>query len=60
MLLPSSSGFGLIRPTETLELQLGTMITPTVGLYGELLLGDTVFDTDAYEIGTGLALRIVF
>lgn len=46
--------------TETLELQLGKMITPTVGIYGELLLGDTVFDTNAYEIGGGVALRIVY
>ena len=46
--------------TETMELQLGKMITPTVGIYGELLLGDTVFDTNAYEIGGGVALRIVF
>ncbi len=46
--------------TETPELQLGKMITPTVGIYGELLLGDTVFDTNAYEIGGGVALRIVY
>ncbi len=46
--------------TETLELQLGKMITPTVGIYGELLLGDTVFDTNAYKIGGGVALRIVY
>lgn len=46
--------------TQTLELQLGTMITPTVGIYGELLLGDAVFDTNAYDIGGGVALRIVY
>ena len=46
--------------TETLELQLGKRLTPNVGVYAELLLGDTVFDTDAYDIGGGLALRILF
>ncbi len=46
--------------TQTLELQLGTMITRTVGIYGELLLGDAVFDTNAYDIGGGVALRVVF
>ena len=46
--------------TETLELQLGKMITPRAGIYGELLLGDTVFDTNAYKIGGGVALRIAY
>ncbi len=46
--------------TTTLELQLGKMIAPTVGIYGELLLGNIVFDTNAYEIGGGVALRIVY
>jgi hypothetical protein len=46
--------------TQTLELQLGTMITPSIGIYGELLLGDTVFDTNAYDIGGGAAIRIVY
>jgi hypothetical protein len=36
------------------------MFTPKVGFYGELLLGDTMFDTNAYEIGGGVALRIVY
>ena len=46
--------------TQTLELQLGKMITPSIGIYGELLLGDTVLDTDAYDIGGGVAIRIVY
>ena len=31
-----------------------------LAVYGELLLGNTVFDTNAYEIGGGVALRIVY
>ena len=46
--------------TQTLELQLGTMITQSIGIYGELLLGDSVLDTDAYDMGGGVALRIVY
>lgn len=46
--------------TQTLELQFGKMITPSVGIYGELLLGDSVLDSNAYEIGGGVALRIVY
>ena len=43
-----------------MELQLGTMITDSIGIYGELLLGDSVLDTDAYDMGGGIALRIVY
>lgn len=46
--------------SETLELQLGKRLTPRVGVYAELLLGDAVFNTNAYEIGGGVALRILF
>ena len=37
--------------SSTLELQLGKMLRPKFGVYGELLLGDVVFNTDAYDIG---------
>ncbi len=46
--------------SHTLELQLGKMIAPTFGIYGELLLGDAVFDTAAYDIGFSLAARILY
>ena len=46
--------------TETLELQLGKRIAPMVGIYAELLLGDAVFTSNAYDIGGGVALRILF
>lgn len=46
--------------TQTLELQLGKMISPKVGFYGELLVGDDALDTDAYDIGAGVAVRIMY
>lgn len=46
--------------SSTLELQLGKMITPKFGVYGELLLGDVVFDTDAYDIGFSVAGRFLY
>jgi hypothetical protein len=46
--------------SSTLELQLGKMIRPNFGLYGELLLGDVVFDTDAYDMGFTLAARVLY
>ncbi len=46
--------------SQTLELQLGSMITESIGIYGELLLGDSVLDTKAYNMGGGIALRIVY
>lgn len=44
----------------TLEMEIGTMLTPHVGFYGEIFVGDAVFDTEAYNAGIGLALRIVY
>jgi hypothetical protein len=46
--------------TETLELQLGKMFGPRVGVYGEVLVGDSVLDTDAYDMGVGLAARFMY
>ena len=46
--------------SSTLELQLGKMIRPEFGLYGELLLGDVIFDTDAYDIGFSVAARFLY
>ena len=46
--------------SSTLELQFGKMIRPKFGIYGELLLGNDVFDTDAYDIGFSLAARILY
>jgi hypothetical protein len=46
--------------SSTLELQLGKMLKPKFGVYGELLLGDTVFDTDAYDIGFSVAARFMY
>ena len=45
---------------QTLELQLGKMFTPKWGLYGEVLLGDEVLDSDGYDIGVGIGLRILY
>jgi hypothetical protein len=46
--------------TQTLELQLGTMVTEGLGLYGEVFVGDSVLDTDAYDMGVGIGLRILY
>lgn len=46
--------------SSTLELQLGKMLRPKFGVYGELLLGDDVFDTDAYDIGFTVAARVLY
>jgi len=46
--------------SQTLEVQLGKMISPRMGFYGELLLGDDVLDTNAYDIGGGLAVRFMY
>ena len=46
--------------SQTLEVQLGKMISPRMGFYGELLLGDDVLDTNAYDIGGGLAARFMY
>ena len=45
---------------QILELQLGKMLSPRIGIYGELLLGDDVLDSNAYNIGGGLALRFMY
>jgi hypothetical protein len=46
--------------TQTLELQLGTMVTDRVGIYGEGFVGDSVLDTNAYDMGVGIGLRILY
>jgi len=46
--------------TQTLELQLGTMVTKGLGLYGEAFIGDSVLDTNAYDAGVGIGLRILY
>jgi hypothetical protein len=46
--------------SQTLELQFGTMLTPSLGLYGELLLGDDVLDSPSYDVGAGVALRYMY
>ena len=46
--------------SHTLELQLGKMITPRFGVYGELLIGDVLLDTNAYDIGFSLSARILY
>ena len=33
---------------QRLELQLGKMVSPSVGFYGEVFLGDDVLDSNAY------------
>jgi len=45
---------------QILELQLGKMFSPRIGIYGELLLGDDVLDSNAYNVGGGLALRFMY
>ena len=46
--------------SQTLELQLGKMFSPRVGGYVEILLGDDVMDTNAYDIGGGLGVRFMY
>ena len=43
-----------------MELQFGKMFTPGVGAYAELLLGDDVLDTNAYNIGGGVGVRFMY
>ncbi len=43
-----------------LELQLGKMFTPRIGVYGEGFIGDNVLSTDAFESAVGLGVRIVY
>ncbi len=44
----------------TLELQLGKMFTPRIGVYAEGFIGDNVLSTDAYESAVGLGVRIMY
>jgi hypothetical protein len=46
--------------SQTLELQLGKMFSSRVGGYAEILLGDDVMDTNAYDIGGGLVVRFMY
>ena len=46
--------------TQTLELQLGTMFTDRIGVYGETFVGDSVLDTNAYDMGLGIGLRVTY
>ena len=46
--------------TSTLELQLGKMFTPRVGLYGEILIGDEVLNTNAFDFGLGIGTRFMY
>ena len=46
--------------TQTLELQLGTMFTDRIGVYGEAFVGDSVLDTNAYDMGVGIGLRVTY
>jgi hypothetical protein len=46
--------------SQTMEFQFGKMFSPSVGAYAELLLGDDVLDTNAYDIGGGLGLRFMY
>ena len=41
----------------TLENQLGHMLTPSLGIYGEFL---TEIDSDAYDWGLGIGLRFMY
>ena len=45
---------------QRLELQLGKMVTPNVGFYGEVFLGDDVLDSDAYNYAVGGAVRVMY
>ena len=46
--------------TQTLEFQLGTMVSDRIGIYGETFVGDSVLDTDAYDWGIGIGLRFLY
>ncbi len=46
--------------SQTLELQLGTMVAERIGIYGEAFVGDSVLDTDAYHWGIGIGLRFLY
>jgi hypothetical protein len=46
--------------SSTLELQLGKMFTPRIGAYVEGLIGDDVFETNAYNKAVGVAIRFMY
>ncbi len=46
--------------TMTLELQLGTMVSDWIGIYGEAFVGDSVMDADPYDLGIGVGLRVLY
>ena len=46
--------------TQTLEFQLGTMVSDRIGVYGETFVGDSVLDTNAYNWGMGIGLRFLY
>jgi hypothetical protein len=45
---------------QTLELQLGKMISPKWGFYGEILVGDDALDSSAYDLGVGIGVRMMY
>jgi hypothetical protein len=45
---------------QTLELQLGRMLTPKWGVFAELFLGDDVLDSDSYNYAAGVGVRFVY
>ena len=46
--------------TQTIELQLGTMVSDRIGIYGDAFVGDNLLDTDAYDMGIGIGLRFMY
>ena len=45
---------------QVLELQLGKMVSKSVGFYGEVFLGDDVLDSNAYNYSVGAAVRVMY
>jgi hypothetical protein len=45
---------------QTLELQLGKSIGGAWSVYGEVLVGDDVLDSNAYNIGAGVGVRYLY
>lgn len=46
--------------SQHVEFQLGKMVSPKVGFYGEILLGDDVLDTNAFDSGIGIGIRFMY
>jgi hypothetical protein len=46
--------------TSILELQLGKMLGPRVGVYGEAFFGDDVLNSGQYDMGAGIGLRFMY